>query len=382
MIYLIKAYSDFGPLLKIGYSRDLSRRMNEYLTSTPRFKLLDVRFGTEEFEGKFHKYFSRYRFPQGNEWFYYNELIIKEFKTIRESDLLSKKSVVSKLSPFLNISDLLANRLDEISRKFCKNESGLSSYKSRIFNTWKVNSALEFPDCCGDLVDISRLHLQIGNSVCTSVSNFFPYFKNHTSNDIPLVLCNTKPEPSYYEEVETYALDVLEQYYVDKLQRFSLTKKPSLNNAMVDKFLEEYDKLDTIYWKLKYLCQNYNNFSEVDKEVVLGNIHDKRFREYITILGPDVCKSCGYNITKLNKKLEVNSFDKSSLIQDIYSEFKVDESYLTSDIINILEGLYKKFDYKKIARAKDLEQYFEMKPCKIPINGTRVNGFKILSKKE
>ena len=382
MIYLIKAYSDFGPLLKIGYSRDLSRRMNEYLTSTPRFKLLDVRFGTEEFEGKFHKYFSRYRFPQGNEWFYYNELIIKEFKTIRESDLLSKKSVVSKLSPFLNISDLLANRLDEISRKFCKNESGLSSYKSRIFNTWKVNSALEFPDCCGDLVDISRLHLRIGNSVCTSVSNFFPYFKNHTSNDIPLVLCNTKPEPSYYEEVETYALDVLEQYYVDKLQRFSLTKKPSLNNAMVDKILVEYDKLDTIYWKLKYLCQKYVGLSDVDKEVLINNIHDKRFREYIIILGPDVCKACGYNITKLNKKLEVNSFDKSSLIQDIYSEFKVDESYLTSDIINILERLYKKFDYKVIARAKDLEQYFEMKPCKVTINKTRVNGFKILAKKE
>lgn len=382
MIYLIKAYSDFGPLLKIGYSRDLSRRMNEYLTSTPRFKLLDVRFGTEEFEGKFHKYFSRYRFPQGNEWFYYNELIIKEFKTIRDSDLLSKKSVVSKLSPFLNISDLLANRLDEISRKFCKNESGLSSYKSRIFNTWKVNSALEFPDCCGDLVDISRLHLQIGNSVCTSVSNFFPYFKNHTSNDIPLVLCNTKPEPSYYEEVETYALDVLEQYYVDKLQRFSLTKKPSLNNAMVDKFLEEYDKLETAYWKLKYLCQKYVGLSDVDKEVLINNIHDKRFREYVIILGPDVCKSCGYNITKLNKKLEVNSFDKSSLIQDIYSEFKVDKSYLTSDIINILERLYKKFDYKVVARAKDLEQYFEMKPCKVTINKTRVNGFKILAKKE
>jgi hypothetical protein len=382
MIYLIKAYSDFGPLLKIGYSRDLSRRMNEYLTSTPRFKLLDVRFGTEEFEGKFHKYFSRYRFPQGNEWFYYNELIIKEFKTIRESDLLSKKSVVSKLSPFLNISDLLANRLDEISRKFCKNESGLSSYKSRIFNTWKVNSALEFPDCCGDLVDISRLHLQIGNSVCTSVSNFFPYFKNHTSNDIPLVLCNTKPEPSYYEEVETYALDVLEQYYVDKLQRFSLTKKPSLNNAMVDKFLEEYDKLDTIYWKLKYLCQEYVKFNEVDKEVLINNIHEKRFREYIIILGPDVCRACGYATNLLNDKLDVTSFDYSKLTEAIYSNFSVNESYSSAHIKNRLGELYKELDYKSTPKAKDLEQYFEMKPCKVRVDKIRVNGFKILAKKE
>ena len=184
---------------------------------------------------------------------------------------------------------------------------------------------------------------------------------------------------------ELRAFEIQQKDYADRFSVFNeLGKFSDLGNISleVQQFLEEYDKLKTAYWKLKYLCQKYVGLSDVDKEVLINNIHDKRFREYIIILGPDVCKACGYNITKLNKKLEVNSFDKSSLIQDIYSEFKVDESYLTSDIINILERLYKKFDYKVIARAKDLEQYFEMKPCKVTINKTRVNGFKILAKKE
>lgn len=381
MIYLIEAYSDFGAVLKIGYSGDIKRRMTEYSTCTPRFKLLDVRPGTEEFEGKLHKYFSKYKFPQGNEWFFYNNQIIEKFKTIREGDLFSKRAIVNKLLPFLDISNLLASRLDEISRKFCKNESELSSYRSRVFNTWKVNSNLEFPDCCGDLVDISKLQLQIGNSVCTSLSNFFPYFKNRASNEIPIVLCNIKSESNYYEEIETYALEVLEQYYVDKLQNYSSTEQP-LSNAIVDKFLLEYDKISTIYRKLKYLCQEYVKFNEVDKEVIINNIHEKRFREYITILGPEVCRACGYNTTLLNDKLDVISFDNSKLTEAIYSSFLVSKSYPTSYIKSQLGKLYKELDYRSIALAKDLEQYFEMKPCKIPINGTRVNGFKILSKKE
>ena len=184
---------------------------------------------------------------------------------------------------------------------------------------------------------------------------------------------------------ELRAFEIQQSDYSNRFSVFNeLGKVGDIGNISpeVQQFLEEYDKLDTIYWKLKYLCQEYVKFNKVDKEVLINNIHEKRFREYITILGPEVCKACGYTTNLLNDKLDVISFDYSKLTEVIYSSFAVNESYSSAHIKSRLGELYKELDYKSTPKAKDLEQYFEMKPCKIPINGTRVNGFKILAKKE
>ena len=184
---------------------------------------------------------------------------------------------------------------------------------------------------------------------------------------------------------ELRAFEIQQKDYADRFSVFNeLGKVSDLGNISpeVQQFLEEYDKINTTYWKLKYLCQEYVKFNEVDKEVIINNIHEKRFREYITILGPEVCKACGYTTNLLNDKLDIISFDSSKLTEAIYSNFVVNESYSSAHIKSRLGELYKELDYKSTPKAKDLEQYFEMKPCKVTINKTRVNGFKILSKKE
>ena len=76
MIYLIQsAYIDdndnFHKALKIGYAKDLEKRLTAYNTHLPSYKLLNSREGDEELEKHLHTYFSKYRLSN-YEWFEYD----------------------------------------------------------------------------------------------------------------------------------------------------------------------------------------------------------------------------------------------------------------------------------------------------------------------
>lgn len=121
----------------------------------------------------------------------------------------------------------------------------------------------------------------------------------------------------------------------------------------------------------------------MDKKAILANIHEKRFREYLTILGPSVCKSCGYNVTLLYKKLDIISFDNKKLISRVISEFEVGKSYSNIDIKERITQIYKELDYKGSPKASDLNRFFNTKSQKVRDNNNkRLNGLEIISKKE
>lgn len=197
---------------------------------------------------------------------------------------------------------------------------------------------------------------------------------------------NGKLHPVFNELVrisELRAFEIQQSDYADRFSVFNELGKVVDSNISdeVREFLIEYDEIKIIYKKLKYLCENYNNFSDVDKEVLLHNIHDKRFSEYITILGLDVCKASGYNTTILNKKLELDTFDQTPLVDLISKEFIVGESYSKASVKNTLGRIYKDLDYDKVPKASDLSEYFELKTCKVKVGDKWENGFKIISKK-
>lgn len=180
---------------------------------------------------------------------------------------------------------------------------------------------------------------------------------------------------------ELRAYEMQQTDYANRFTVFSAIKKigtADIDNEVVEEFLNRYEGIKSKKDKLKYLCEQ-TGLPEFD--IILDNVSTKRFKEYITVLGVDVCRSVGYKIEELNKKLDIKSFDKNLLKEKIYETFKVGNSYTRSGIKEILAGIYKEIGYKATAKASDLDNYFEYKKGLVTVNNKRVSSFKLIDKK-
>ena len=144
-------------------------------------------------------------------------------------------------------------------------------------------------------------------------------------------------------------------------------------------FFSVYDNLNDRRSKLKYLVDyglDGNNISGI-----LEVIPERRFKDYIEVLGLEQIKSLSYVPSVIDKRLNLLTFDKNKIKERILSEFEVGKSYTKSFIKEKLGEIYKELGYKAKPKASSLEQFFELKSCLLPDNNKRVNGFKLLSKK-
>lgn len=145
-------------------------------------------------------------------------------------------------------------------------------------------------------------------------------------------------------------------------------------------FFKEYEAMKDRRQRLKYVCEYYFNGGEL--EPLLDLLPDKRFKEYLTILGPERCKAKSYRITSLNNILSVNSFDMSVVEDKIVSTFEVGKAYTKAEIKSILAKLYKEIGYKVTAKAIDLERYFKLRRTSVHDGNKRTSGYKLLEKLE
>lgn len=184
---------------------------------------------------------------------------------------------------------------------------------------------------------------------------------------------------------ERRAFDIQQVDYADRFNMFSEIEE---NNIIVDsqinlvKFFEEYESLSTFQNKLKFLCE-FDFPDNKSKLEILDHIKEKHFKEYYEICGPERCKELGYTISKINKELNIKSFNKSDLILSIYSNFNVGDKYSLNNIKLMLSDIYVKCGYEKSPVASDLREYFELKEnIKIKDStGKWVRGFEILNYK-
>ena len=170
---------------------------------------------------------------------------------------------------------------------------------------------------------------------------------------------------------------------VDYANRFTVFNELGNVSAIEDKegleeFFRGYEAQSTRLYKLKYLC---DYCERVGNTSILNQIQEKRFGEYINVLGLDVCKAVWYKPAELDRRLSVLSFDTDLLDSKILSEFKVGESYPNTQIKTRLNEIYNEVGYKIKAKATDLSNYFDVKDCLLSIDSKRVHGLKILSKK-
>ena len=156
-------------------------------------------------------------------------------------------------------------------------------------------------------------------------------------------------------------------------------------NQKVSEFLGEYQKLGTFRSKLKYLCEY--GFNDQVIGVVLDQIgeHDN-IKSYYISLGPERLKALGYNRYDIEKELGIVTFSYELLESSIYSEFKVGDKLTLSSIKDRLGYLYSNINYDATPKAKDLENYFEVKPIVMyerKENGSRkqIKGYELLKRK-
>jgi hypothetical protein len=148
----------------------------------------------------------------------------------------------------------------------------------------------------------------------------------------------------------------------------------------VEEKVEEFGKLRTAIEKLKMLLDYSESTSKENLDNFLELIPGK-YKDYYTIVGPEIIKACGCDESKIKKKWREelsNGEVKDGVDAEIYKMFVVGKRYTKSDIKEALNGLYQKLGYQKKAKATDLELYYLMKPILTP---DKKAGFELIGKR-
>jgi hypothetical protein len=327
MLYFIDMISgkDFDHqvrVIKIGFTKNLKKRLSTYYTHNGLYEVVKVLKGKEfdwECEQILHSYFADKRYDR-REFFVKDEELMKIILGIKTRD---------------DIIKLRKNSYSKWERlKFQK------IFKSILAMNWDI-------------------------------------IKTVCNEDIDFVIDRILTKESY-NKVED--INIFES--VKNLFGVDILDYPEETKECINDFFNVYDKIDTRQKKLKFLCEKLPTFNEQEKTYILGSITETRFQEYIEVLGLEECKAQAYNTSLLNKKLDVLSFDKEKLNKLILNEFKVGSTYPKSYIKSRLAELYDTVGYRATAKASDLGNLFTIKPKKAKNEvGEWVNGFNIVSKK-
>mgnify|MGYP000708339208 CR=1 FL=1 len=338
MIYLIKSAGydeneNLIHLLKIGYTEDNNRdrRFMSYKLHNPTCKILyEIPSLSEDIEKRIQYKFRDYKYKEyGNEWFYYNDDVINFFRDIDKVDLES-----------------LPKNPVRGSKEFKKIKNECREVLSYFFNTKDTEEYLE---------------------------NIISKVKDQLSKDYVIEYLRKDPNVGN-ERVDKY-------FEVLRCRETGIYCEDDIVNHEVSEFLKVYTGLNTIYDKLKLLCEY--GLSQDAIQIVLGQIADSdEIKSYYTTLGSQRLKGMGYHVTKIKRSLGIITFSQELLESSIYSEFKIGDKITLADIKLKLEYLYKSINYDAAPKAKDLENYFEVKNSSIYENGKKVKCYIIIKKKE
>ena len=337
MIYLIKSAGydeneNLIHLLKIGYTEDNNRdrRFMSYKLHNPTCKILyEIPSLSEDIEKRIQYKFRDYKYKEyGNEWFYYNDDVINFFRDIDKVDLES-----------------LPKNPVRGSKEFKKIKNECREVLSYFFNTKDTEEYLE---------------------------NIISKVKDQLSKDYVIEYLRKDPNVGN-ERVDKY-------FEVLRCRETGIYCEDDIVNREVSEFLKVYIGLNTIYDKLKLLCEY--GLSNDAIQIVLGQIADSdEIKSYYTTLGSQRLKGMGYHVTKIKRSLGIITFSQELLESSIYSEFKIGDKITLADIKLKLEYLYKSINYDAAPKAKDLENYFEVKNSSIYENGKKVKCYIIIKKK-
>ena len=338
MIYVIlsaeiinKNPSNLGLILKIGYCKDdrAKVRTSTYLTENPTIKTLyTIPEGTKQDEKNLHHHFRKY-LKYGNEWFSYEQEILDFFTTHTTKESLEELDLHLSQNKLIKLQK-------ERNAKFLENKQ---KYINPILHSLGDIEILEYIKKQEELVEV------LDNLFLTS-SDIDSYFRSN----YPGIDFNT----------------------------------PEIISENTQKILQEFEEQQYFTGKMKYLY-SLNMDEDVAKQV-LDNIYDTSYSKYYWTISASRAGSLNYQSGKLEE--EYNSLmgfktNENEIKEKILQTFLVDSRYLKSDIKETLRKIYEELGYSKTPKASDLEEYFEIKECKITNSlGKQDHGFRIVKIKE
>ena len=172
--------------------------------------------------------------------------------------------------------------------------------------------------------------------------------------------------------------------YKDRFRVFNALGEQVKQSDLVQKILQEFENQQFFNNKMRYLYSL--NMEDSIAEQVLDNIYDTSYSKYYWSISASRAGTLKYQKGNLEKEYQyiVNSSKSISEIEAdvkniINIEFKINDKFTKAEIKEKLRKIYENCGYNKTPKSNDLEQYFEIKECKVTVStGKQENGFKII----
>ncbi len=136
---------------------------------------------------------------------------------------------------------------------------------------------------------------------------------------------------------------------------------------------------------LKEYCDLYDDKIQnecYEKEERLEHLLalEPKIKEYVDKLGTTKIRALGYSIKAMKQGIYQNLPTVQNAIKiEIENNFKKDTVYTSKEVKIFLQELYTKLDYKKAAKATDVESYFKVDKKKRKIEGKPIDSLIFLN---
>lgn len=182
---------------------------------------------------------------------------------------------------------------------------------------------------------------------------------------------------------EQRAFEIQQVDYADRFSVFNqvgISVGLELEETATKYFLREYENLPTLYAKLKFLVKMDED--ELLLPTIIDQLTEKHFKEYFTILGVSKIRALGFDVSRLEKALKNTVFDITDLIEELTFRYPVGTIVFISELKDTLRELYDKFGYNRVAKATDIEEWFEIRQVMRKDSlGKKSRAYEIIKKK-
>ena len=171
------------------------------------------------------------------------------------------------------------------------------------------------------------------------------------------------------ESIENVNVEVIEGNIENELQ------------GVYNYLIQEFDKDKDFVRRMKLLCDinfQYPTFFQSYSTSPLQCIIPIEYQNYINLLGFEKIRAFGYRESDIVSYIQSQQNLQNS---NITSLFSIGSKYTKKQIKEMLRKFYEENNITKTPKASDLEEYFNLKSCKIKIDDKWEHGFEIISKK-
>ena len=366
-----------------------------------------------------------------------NEEKIRKAFNLKKSDLKKKgiESVIGKVPTKGEIHKMftLCTRTVYLGADFYSTNARTFIFSDANIDSLTVDITLDLPQILGrqrletnpwkNRADLYYKTIGKDNKLTQDESNLIIETKKKKTENL-LSVYQTAKDSAKHDLAEKYQRDAKVSNYISDYiavnEHGGSDLIPVFNNLMLVSDMRSYEiqQIDysdrfRVFNNLGENIDNFNQFSEIIDEIenkcinftdkmryiysldfepdfmklILDNLSDSSYAKYYYRIPKERAGTLNYqkgNLEKEYNSLKSLVINLNSMLEEIKSKFQVGEKYTKSEIKETLRSIYESNGYNKTPKASDLEEYFELKECKVLNESTskRDAGFEIIKQKE